>query len=171
MHTTFASPAVTASPTVTFGPPVAFHFNDGSIPDSVRVVAVYFWLSVNEVFSAVNALRRSDFAPASCARERAPRNCGMAIAIKMAMINTTTINSMRVNPSSASRRRAIHARIDCTWLAPFLRSHDGCTESEHRSRFLSARGQSLLREPPISLIGLPIGPARSALLDQVDHVE
>ena len=53
---------------------------------------------------------------------RAPRNCGMAIAIKMAMINTTTINSMRVNPSSASRRREMKERIDCTWLAPFLRS-------------------------------------------------
>ena len=29
----------------------------------------------------------------------------MAIAIKMAMINTTTINSMRVKPCSSSRRR------------------------------------------------------------------
>ena len=55
----------------------------------------------------------------------------MAIAIKMAMINTTTINSMRVNPSSSSRRRAMNERIDCTGLAPFLRSDDGFTESEH----------------------------------------
>ena len=65
---------------------------------SVAVVTVYFCVSVYDVFSAVNALRRSDFAPASCARERAPRNCGIAIAIKMAMINTTTMSSINVKP-------------------------------------------------------------------------
>ena len=116
--------------------PAAFHFNDGSIAARVAVVAVYCWSSVYDVFSAVNALRRSDFAPASCARERAPRNCGMAIAIKMAMINTTTINSMRVKPSSASRRRATNARIDCTGLAPFRGS---CFpfDAAHCARFVS----------------------------------
>ena len=40
----------------------------------------------------------------------------MAIAIRMAMINTTTINSMRVKPSSASFRRATNERTAFTGL-------------------------------------------------------
>ena len=54
-------------------------------------------------------------AAASWARPRAPRKAGMAIPIRMAMIMTTTINSMRVNPPClscscrAARRRWIAA--------------------------------------------------------------
>src|SRR5690242_6221920 len=93
-------------------------------------VAYELW-SVYAVFAAVNALRRLDCAARSCARERAPRNCGMAIAIKMAMISTTTINSMRVKPSSASFRRATSERIDCTGLAPF----HGFFSGDHVNRY------------------------------------
>src|SRR5437660_5940254 len=42
----------------------------------------------------------------------------MAIAIKMAMISTTTINSMRVKPCSSSRRRETSACRNCTGRVP-----------------------------------------------------
>src|SRR5439155_10223896 len=51
----------------------------------------------------------------------------MAIAIRMAMINTTTINSMRVNPSSASFRRATNERTAFT--VPSLPTTDRLTTS------------------------------------------
>src|SRR5690349_16815032 len=44
----------------------------------------------------------------------------MAIAIKMAMISTTTINSMRVKPSSLSRFRETNERIASTGCPLFI---------------------------------------------------
>src|SRR5881227_3974944 len=46
-------------------------------------------------------LRRRHSAALTWARVRAPRNVGRAMATRMPMISTTTINSIRVNPSSS----------------------------------------------------------------------
>ena len=105
-----------------------FHFNDGSMPcKSSRSWPCTSGCRCTRSSPQSDALRRSDFAAASCARARAPRNCGMAIAIKMAMINTTTINSMRVKPSSASRRRETKRPNGLHWAGPFLEAICGST--------------------------------------------
>ena len=46
------------------------------------------------------AFRTSDLAAASCAFWRCPKNVGMAMAAKMAMMMITTKSSMRVKPPS-----------------------------------------------------------------------
>src|SRR2546423_1107033 len=91
-QTTPLSPATTSpTATVSFAPQPS----EDSTPFMVAVVASYAWLSVYTVFSAVRPLRRSDCAARSWARCRAPRKVGMAIAIRMAMMSTTTMSSMR----------------------------------------------------------------------------
>ncbi len=48
----------------------------------------------------VSPLVRLLWAARSCAPPFTPRNVGMAMASKMAMINSTTISSIRVKPDS-----------------------------------------------------------------------
>src|SRR5205807_2793563 len=66
----------------------------------------------------------------------------MAMAIKMAMIRTTTINSMRVNPCCTSRRRRARRWTAVTGYAPFGR----------RGRVLDscAKGASALNAPALN---------------------
>ena len=59
--------------------------------------------SVNTVFAAERAFRTEDCAALFWARVRAPRKVGRAMAMRMPMISTTTMSSMRVKPSSSCR--------------------------------------------------------------------
>src|SRR5581483_11851433 len=70
------------------------------------------------VLAPVRAFRSEDCAARWLARFRAPRNVGMAIANRMAMMSTTTMSSMRVKPSSSRS-----SRLRMAWsirLGPFV---------------------------------------------------
>ena len=84
-------------------------------------VSSYVSWSVKQVFAAASAFRRPDWAALSFARFRAPRNVGRAMAIRMPMIRTTIISSIRVKPSS-SRTRFVRPLSICLRLLPFEQS-------------------------------------------------
>src|SRR4029079_1064727 len=71
---------------------------------------------------ALRPLRIDDSAARSFARARAPQKLGSAIATRMPMMSTTTINSMRVKPSSSCSGVRIRT-------APF-RSSDAIGDAE-----------------------------------------
>src|SRR5579872_4641203 len=92
---------------------------------------LYDWLFWNSAFTSVRALVRFDCAERSLADPDTPRNVGMAMASRIAMISSTTISSIRVKPASAaspvsiprvSRRRvsvdlSMDFLLDAQWLS------------------------------------------------------
>src|SRR5438105_14966873 len=96
----------------------------------------------------------------------------MAIAIKIAMISTTTINSMRVKPCSSSRRREASECRNCTWRVPLSCAGGSCAprfdasdSSAGGGAPLNALLQSCARPPKLVATG------RELLLDELDDVE
>src|SRR6266508_1101682 len=74
------------------------------------------------------AFRRSDVAALFCARLRAPRNVGRAMAIRMPMIRTTTISSM-----TRAQRGSYPSRLG-TRLSP-SGGHRVASVERHGNRF------------------------------------
>src|SRR2546430_12925699 len=73
---------------------------DGSTVAISDGTSVYDCLSVYQTRVAVNALRTLDWVARSLAFWRAPFRVGIAIAMRMAMISTTTISSISEKPRS-----------------------------------------------------------------------
>jgi len=73
---------------------------------SALVLAPKVWVSANSVPAALVVLRAEVWALRSLARFWAPRKVGMAMASSTAMINTTTMSSINVKPSSLLRAAA-----------------------------------------------------------------
>ncbi len=91
------------------------------VPAAVEHLLMQVGFFVYIVFAATRALRRSDCAARFCARVRAPRNVGSAMAIRMPMIRTTTISSMRVKPSSSCLRSKKRLSMQLNSLPWFFR--------------------------------------------------
>ena len=87
-------------------------------PEASGVGPAKSLVSVYAVFAAASAFRRLDWAARFWARSRAPRNVGSAMAIRMPMIRTTTISSMRVKPCLLIC--ALHEALEHVPSPPFL---------------------------------------------------
>src|SRR6476659_2066314 len=107
--------------------------------------------------AAVRVLRSDDCALRSCALPRLARNVGMAMASRMAMMPTTTMSSMRVNPSSAARRRG--GQIGCIVGLPGSRCDRSTTSGIDEKGMAPERMPSL---PVFTRNGFGAAPAVSA---------
>src|SRR2546423_10882970 len=101
--------ALSGSTLIVFGvaeaAPCATNVRDGSdAPSLVSSHPTYVSASVKHALAVVRALRRLDCAALSFALFLAPRKVGRAMAIRMPMMRTTTMSSMRVKPAASCLR-------------------------------------------------------------------